>query len=318
MEPASTPLVSVILTCFNQSKYVLRCLESVKSQDYPRLELIVVDNGSSDQSAALIEKWSSENGQSIVSKLIIGKTSIPYCKSFNEAFSFSQGRYLIDLSGDDELVPGHISRSISKLKESIGAACCFSDVWLREENGRKRTFFKRDRGGHLAQKVKIGDVYRQVVERYCIPSVSLVFDAEIFRKEGGYDENLSYEDFDIIVRMARNYSFVFSNHIGVIKNIHSGSFSDTQYAAKNPTMLLSTLKVCWKIKEMNRRPRENEALLKRIYFETKHALLSGNFEVARGFLELARQVGGKGFRYRLFKTWSASKINLSPVYSLVK
>lgn len=312
------PLVSVILTCFNQSKYIFRCLESVKSQDYPSIELIVVDNGSSDQSAALIEKWRLENGQSIVSKLIFRKTSIPYCKSFNEAFFLSRGRYFIDLSGDDELAPGHISRSISKLKESIDAACCFSDVWLREENGRKRTFFKRDRDGHLAQKVKIGDVYRRVVERYCIPSVSLVFDAEIFKKEGGYDESLSYEDFDIIVRLARNYSFIFSNHIGVVKNIHSGSFSAAQYSPKRSKMLPSTLKVCWKIKEMNRRTQENEALLKRIYFETKHALLSGNFEVATGFLDLAKQVGGKGFKYRLFKTWSASKVNLSPVYSLVR
>lgn len=318
MESSSKPLVTVILTSFNQSDFVLRALESVKKQEYPNLELIIVDNGSRDQSADQIEKWSNQNAEGLVSKLILRKESMPYCKSFNEAFSLAKGRYLIDLSGDDELMPEHVSRSVAKLKEGIGAACCFSDVWLRDGKGMKRTFFKRDRQGHLAQKVKIGDVYRQVVERYCIPSVSLVFDTEIFRKEGGYDESLSYEDFDIIVRLARNYSFVFSNHIGVIKNVHPGSFSATQYAPKQSKMLSSTLKVCWKIKEMNRRPRENEALLKRIYYETKHALLSGNFEVAGGFLELARQVGGNGLKFRLLQTWSAAKVNISPIYSLLK
>jgi glycosyltransferase involved in cell wall biosynthesis len=306
------------MTSFNQKKYVLRCLESVKRQDYPNLELILVDNGSSDGSAAAIADWVEVNGAGLVSKVLFRKETMPYCKSFNAAFMFSKGRYLIDLSGDDELMPDHISRSVAKLKESIGAACCFSDIFLQSEKGARKTFFRRDRRGHLAQKVKIGDVYRQVVQRYCVPSVSFVFDSEIFSKEGGYDEELSYEDFDIIVRLARKYAFVFSNHIGVIKNIHTDSFAASQYSTKNSKMLPSTLKVCWKIKEMNRRPSENEALLKRLYFETKHALWSGNFDVAKGFLELAKQAGAKGAKFRFLQAWQASKVNLSPVYALFR
>lgn len=318
MDIESKPLVSVILTSFNQGKYVLRALDSVKNQDYPHLELILVDNGSTDASSSIIAQWAKENGKELVTKVIFRKEAMPYCKSFNEAFGFSKGRYFVDLSGDDELMPEHISRSVTKLNEAIGAACCFSDVWLRDEKGGKKTFFKRNRDGHLAQRIKIGDVYRQVVERYTIPSVSLVFDSEIFKREGGYDESLSYEDFDIIVRLARNYAFVFSNHIGLVKNVHSGSFSAAQYAPKSSIMLPSTLKVCWKIKEMNRRPKENAALLKRIYYEARQALLSGNFDVAAGFLELAKQLGGKGLKYRLLHSWSASKINFSPLYNFVR
>lgn len=318
MDSETRPLVSIILTSFNQERYIVPCLESVKRQDYPNIELIAVDNGSRDNSAALLQQWAAGQGKELVSRIILRNETIPYCKSFNEAFSYSRGQYFIDLSGDDELMPEHISRSVAKLRDAIDAACSFSDVWLRDEKGRKKTFFKRDRGGHLTQKVKIGDVYRHVVQRYCIPSVSLVFDAGIFRKEGGYDESISYEDFDIIVRLARNHSFVFSNHIGVIKNIHSDSMSASQYASRQSVMLPSTLKVCKKIKEMNRKPKEDQALLFRIYYETKHALLSGNFEVAKGFLELAEKVGAKGLKLSLLRTWSASKINLSPVYTLLK
>lgn len=318
MDSKTRPLVSIILTSFNQERFIVRCLESVKSQDYPNVELIAVDNGSRDNSAALIQQWAVDHGRGLVSKVFLRKDTMPYCKSFNEAFSYSRGQYFIDLSGDDELMPEHISRSVAKLRDAIDAACSFSDVWLRDEKGGKKTFFKRDRGGHLTQKVKIGDVYRHVVQRYYIPSVSLVFDAGIFRNEGGYDESLSYEDFDIVVRLARNHSFVFSNHIGVIKNIHADSMSASQYASRKSVMLPSTLKVCNKIKEMNRRPKEDQALQFRVYYEAKHALLSGNFDVAAGFLELAKKLGARGIMFGLLRIWSASKVNLSPVYGFLR
>lgn len=311
-------MVSIILTSYDQEKYVLSALDSVRNQDYPNLELIVVDNGSTDRSPALIADWLQKMPTGYASKVILRNSSLPYCQSFNEAFSFAKGRYLVDLSGDDELVPGHISRSVIKMKESIGAACCFSDIWLRDEKGKRKTFYKRDKSGHLKQKVKIGEMYRHLVGQYVLPSVSLVFDSNILRKEGGYDESLSYEDFDIMVRLARNYPFVFSNHIGVIKNIHSDSFSAGQYAARQSKMLDSTLKVCQKIKQMNRRPKEDQALLARVYHEAKHALWSGNFDVAKGFLELAEMLGGKGVKHGLMKQWSSSKIDLSSIYSIIK
>jgi len=215
-------------------------------------------------------------------------------------------------------LPGHISSSVVKLQQSIGAACCFSDVLLVYPNGSKKTFYKRTSDGHLNQKVKIGDIYSSIVAGNVVSSVSLIFDSSIFTKLGGYDENLSYEDFDIMVRLARSYQFVYSNHIGIKKRIHSKSFSSGQYLPKKSQMLPSTLKVCQKIKQMNRRPKENKALVKRILFETKHALWSANFETARGFISLARELGAKGLKVSLYNSWASMKMDISGLYLLLK
>lgn len=314
----STPLVTIILTAFNQGTFIEETLESIKNQGYPNLEVFIIDNGSSDNTKQKITAWLEKNNSAFNASTFFRQETMPYCQSFNQVFLKSKGKFLIDLSGDDVLLPGHISTSVSKLQQSIGAAVCFSDVLMVYSNGKKKTFYKRTPNGHLKQKVKIGDVYSNLVERNIISSVSLVFDASIFTKVGGYDESLAYEDFDIMVRLARNYQFVFSNHIGIKKRIHSKSFAAGQYLPKKSKMLPSTLKVCQKIKEMNRRPKEDKALIKRVLFETKHALWSANFESARGFVSLAKGLGAKGLKMSLYDSWASVKMDISGLYLLIK
>lgn len=314
----STPLVTIILTAFNQSPFIVETLDSLQSQGYPNLEVFIIDNGSKDNTKQMILDWLKTNKPAFRFSTFFREETMPYCQSFNEVFLKSKGNYLIDLSGDDVILPGHISSSVQKLQQSIGAACCFSDVLIEYPNGRKRTFYKRKADGHLNQKVKIGDVYSSIVERNPVSSVSLVFDSSIFTKMGGYDESLSYEDFDIMVRLARSYQFVYSNHIGIKKRIHSRSFSAGQYLPKKSEMLPSTLKVCQKIKKMNRSPKEDKALVRRILFETKHALWSANFETALGFISLARQLGAKGAKISLYNSWAKMKMDISGLYLLFK
>jgi glycosyltransferase involved in cell wall biosynthesis len=312
------PLVSIIVTVYNQSSYVRETLDSLKSQGYSNLEVFIIDNGSRDNSPQMIKDWLINEKPEFPVTTIFRQETIPYCESFNSVFLRSKGKYLIDLSGDDVILKGHISSSVDKLRQSIGAACCFSDVQFVYPNGTSKTFYKRDSEGHLLQKVKIGDLYTSLIGGNPVSSVSLVFDASIFTKVGGYDENLTYEDFDMMVRLARNYQFVFSNHIGIKKRIHSKSFSAGQYLPKKSTMLPSTLKVCQKIKQMNRRPKEDKALIKRILFETKHALWSANFEVAKGFISLAKDLGAKGLNVSFYNFWADLKMDISGVYLLFK
>lgn len=314
----TNPLVTIILTSYNQVLFVKDALESVRVQDYTNIELIVVDNGSSDNSPAVIKYWFEKNIINFPYTCIFREKPLPYCKSFNSAFSSARGKYLIDLSGDDMLSRDHISLSVAKLQDYLGSACCFSDVLLIKKRGRKRTFYKRSPSGKLKQKVRMGDIYKDIVKKYVLPSASLVFDADIFRKEGGYDEELVYEDFDIMVRLARKYQFVFTNHIGVKKRIHPKSFSASQYKAKNSLMLPSTLKVCQKIHKMNRSSKEKRALLFRVMHEAKHALWSANFEMAKGFIDLADELNPKAAKLNWYKKWLKNRWDFSGLYVFLK
>jgi glycosyltransferase involved in cell wall biosynthesis len=318
MEVSKFPLVSIICTAFNHEVYIEKVLDSVLAQNYPNLELIIIDNASEDSTKRIIEKWALEKQTKIPIQKIFRVSSIPYCASFNEAFLLSKGKYFIDLSGDDFLLPDHIRFSVDKLESDTDAAICFSDAYLKKEKGNVKTFFQRDKKGHLQTPIFQGYLYEILVRRHIILSVTMVVRSESFKSIGMYDESLSYEDFDILVRMARDNPFVFSDHIGVVKNIHRGSLSSSQYRARNSVMLPSTLRVCQKIKAMNRTKIEDMALKERIKFELKHTLLSANFDVAEGFLELAKSLGASGLVFWFFRIWAKNQWDVSGFYSKFK
>src|SRR5690606_1781766 len=157
----------------------------------------------------------------------------------------------------------------------------FSNALLVADNPLPfKTFYPVNKEGSLLDAVASGDIYEHVVQKNFLCAPTMVFNTEILNNEGGYDEELSYEDFDIIVRLTRKYPFVFNEYVGVKKRILKNSFSAKQYSIRNSVMLPSTLKVCQKIKLMNRSEKENNALKFRVMFETKHALASANFDVA--------------------------------------
>lgn len=311
---SSSPMVSIICTVYNQEDYVKEALDSVLLTDYSHLELMIVDNGSADNSSKRIKEWMQAHEEKLPVVLISRKIGIPYCESFNKAFEQAKGEYFIDLSGDDLICNEHISKSVEALENNPQAAVCFSDAILFSNGKKGRTFYPRNRIGGLQLPVQDGDLYEKLVSSHHILSVTMVIRSSTFRLEGGYDENLSYEDFDIQVRLARKKPFVFSDHIGIKKRIHSKAMSVDQYKRYQSVMLPSTLKVCKKIKSMNRSSKEDLALLNRIQFELKHAILSANFQVAGGFIELAQELGAEGLGFRVYKKWLKHHWDVSAIY----
>lgn len=313
----SGKLVSVICICYNHELWIEECLESVRLQDYPQKELIIIENGSSDGSRQVIQKWMKESPGTLKVELLTYEEPQSYLRLFNEAIKNSNSQYVVDLAGDDVLYPDHLSLSVEMLRIYRDAAFVFSDAYILDEDEVVKTFYERNTGGELVNEINLNHIYEILVQSYYICSPTIVFDRTILVNEGGYDENLSYEDFDIQVRLARKYPLVFSDHVGVLKRKLSTSLSSRQYVPYESKMLPSTLVVCKKIKEMNELPSEMEALGKRILFELKHALWSANFEVATGFIELGEEIHLKSLAFVFYKFWARFRFDISWLYTRI-
>ncbi len=308
------PLVSIICTSYNHEDFIEEALDSIFEQYYQPIELIIIDNGSKDKSALTIKNWIETNKPRYFTKIIFHNQPLPYCMAFNEALFQANGKYIVDFSGDDILQPNHLSHSVKRLENASEAAFCFTDLITFKGFEEGKTFYSRDIFGNLLEEVREGNRYLDLIQSHCINSATLLLRKEYLIAEGGYDEGLTYEDFDIMVRLARKFSLVFSDHIGIKKRLHKASFGSHQYQPYESAMLPSTLKICHKIKKMNLTPEEDSALLKRVMFETKHALASANFKVAKQFLKLAQELGGKGWNFWFFRIWSKSSLNFSWLY----
>lgn len=306
--------VTVVCICYNHEKWIEVALDSVKTQDYSNVNLIVVDNGSQDESPEKIKSWVQKNEKSLPIEVVLLKQSIPYCRLFNEVLESVKSDFVLDLAGDDFLYPEHIAKSIVRLDSDSTAALVFSDAIIQAESGSQTTFYPRSSSGKLLFKVQEGDIYELLIRRSHISAPTVLFRTSTLKSVNGYDESLAYEDFDVHLRLARRYRLLFSDHIGVLKRKHSASMSAAQYKRYSSQMLPSTIKVCRKIKEMNRNQEEDDALKERVCYELKHTLFSANFNSANDLVRLGEELEIKNLRFRLFKIWAKTRVDLSWLY----
>ena len=309
-----TELVTVVCIAYNHEKWIEETLESVRLQDYYSKELIIVDNGSTDGTAEKIRHWVNHFSGRLSVQTVFHQEMQPYCRLFNEVLTKAKGTYLVDLSGDDVLYPEHLTSSVRELRRAPKAAFVFSDAYILDDLGEVNTFYKRDLNGELTDDIELSHIFETLIQRSFICSPTVVFNTEIFRKEGGYDESLYYEDFDIQIRLAAKYPLVFSDHIGVLKRKHAGSMSAGQYLRYQSQMLPSTVRVCSKILEMDLSEEEKKALKLRILYELKHALWSANFEPAKELVGMGNQIGIENPKFWFYRLWAKKGWDISWLY----
>ncbi len=274
-----TPLVSVICMCYNHEQFVIEALDSINTQTYSEIELIIVNDGSSDNSCQVIEQWVKEHK---TAQFLNFEINQGYCKALNIGLAKAKGEFVINLAADDTMSPSRIQEGVEGfLLKGQKYGIQFSDATYIDAEGRILGKHS-DRFPH--ESVPEDDVYRTVVQRYFV-SPTIMVRKSILDDLGGYDENLFYEDFDIWVRVARNYYFFYIPKELVRKRVLPNSLGHKQYSL-NSNQMYSTFLVCNKIYYLNRTREEKRALNKRILFELKWNLRFFHFQLIVRYLSL--------------------------------
>lgn len=132
------PLVSVIIPCYNLHSYILQCLESVAAQDYPNYEVIVVDDGSRDDSREIIDAFLRDNPRfSLISKENGGLSS-----ARNAGIRAAAGRWITFIDGDDWVGPGYISGMMDGLRRYPAQLCTAGAQSIHMRTGETKTVRK--------------------------------------------------------------------------------------------------------------------------------------------------------------------------------
>lgn len=276
----SQPLVSIICLCYNQSRYVVEAINSVLAQTYPNIELIVVDDASTDNSREVIEQAVASH-PSI--KTIFLKKNVGNCAAFNVGFRESKGSYLIDLAADDMLTAQRVTWGVEEFtKRSDEWGVQFGDAVM---TGRGDEGMRLHSARFPHATIPEGDIYIDVISRYFICSPTMMIRRVVLEKLGGYDEMLAYEDFDFWVRSARYFKYFYTPEVLAIKRLVAGSLSEKQFMRNSPQQW-STWQVCEKIHALNRTAAEKRALKARIGYELTRALWRGDWKLAGQYARL--------------------------------
>ncbi|WP_258103697.1 glycosyltransferase [Marinoscillum sp. MHG1-6] len=279
----SDPLVSVICLSHNHKPFVQEAINSVFNQSYQNIELIVVDDASSDGTQAEIAK--SIAGKKV--KFLALDKNLGNCRAFNLGFAQSTGDFIIDLAADDVLLPQRIEVGVADfLHYAEGSGVHFSDAFLIDAGGQiTGTHYNRDAEGRINEHVPDGDVYKMLIKKYFICPPTMMVKRQVLKSLNGYDENLHYEDFDFWIRSSRNYKYIFNHAPLVKKRILKSGLGNEQTKWRNKHGE-TTLRVCNKILELNRTPEEFQALRTRGFYEIRNAIRHFNFHLVPKYLKL--------------------------------
>lgn len=208
------PLVTVICICYNHQKYVIETIQSVLHQTYSPIEIIVIDDKSSDRSVELIQDFLADYP---AIQLIQNTENLGNTKTFNKAVGYAHGEYLIDLACDDILLPHCVETQVATFlqNKTSDIGIVFGNSEQIDESGMYlRDYFPTDGNRSVCNKALFSMDLEFILQGgLCMNSASAMMHRGIFEQLGKYDERLAFEDLDYWIRVLEKYRIVFIDDI---------------------------------------------------------------------------------------------------------
>jgi len=254
-----SPLVSVIVTCYNGERWIAGALESALGQTFRDLEVIVVNDGSTDGSAGVISRFAADPRLKSVEQENKGVAA-----ARNKGLALGSGGLVCVLDQDDLWLPGHVAAQAEFMAANPGTGAVYTGVARVDADG-----------GSLGERVfpepREGDLFRTFLERgVAVPIISTMMRRSLLERAGGFDEKLfGKDDFDLLLRLAALTRFGFIPERLTLQRFRPGTAGQSEPMYRDSFYLAGKFRGLW--------PGERAAIDK---FEAGARYLYGSFLLA--------------------------------------
>lgn len=228
------PLVSVLVPSYRHAHYIEECLDSVRDEDWPSLELLVLDDCSTDDSYRIASTWAARH-EDRFERIAVAQNDVNrgVGATMNRLVGMSRGEYLVPLASDDLLIRGGIRTRVEALRSSRSPrGAVIGDAWLVDERGRRReesAFVTL----HRADKKALSNartIRRELILNWSVPGPVLMFHRSLLEQVGGqfYLEGVVAEDRELYLRIMAQDALTFVDEPIAWYRRHSLSASLTQ------------------------------------------------------------------------------------------
>ncbi len=233
------PLVTIGIPNYNYARYVEVALESVCAQTYPNLEVIIVDDCSTDQSVDKIEEWMAAYKGTRHVKLIKNEKNLGLTKVCNIILQHANGKYFQTLDADDIFMPEKIAGQVMRFQQCEKAALVYSNMKLIDRDGVtiNEDYFQYI--GYDEAKMPEGLVLKELLTFNFIPHP--LIHTHRAREVGGYDETVQVHDYYLWLKLAEKYEVAYMKGKSMLYRIHSSSMSKS--SSTNPESVENVLTI---------------------------------------------------------------------------
>ncbi len=213
------PLVTVGVALYNHERYIEQCLTSVLTQTYAPIELIVIDDGSSDNSFDVAQSCTQKTNQ-LHSLSVTTRPNRGMCNTLNEIAQRASGKYISFLGSDDYWLESKLEAQVAFLESNKQYALVHSNSMRIDADGK--SLKKID----YSQKENTGHLFRALVERTGgVNTPSHLYRTSVYDVIGYYDPNFSFEDTDFWLRLCKQYEVGFIDEVHTHYRWHGNNLS---------------------------------------------------------------------------------------------
>jgi len=217
----NSPQVSVIVTAHNYAEYIREALDSIFSQTFGDFEIIIVDDGSTDETPEILREYSYQYPEKV---RIITLDGIGLAGACNRGIETASGEYIVRLDADDYFDENILTVETRYLDANPGVDLVYPD------------YYTIDKNGEVINHVRLPEVGKEVklLDRSPL-AAGAMYRKEAWKKLGGYNEALSYqEDYDFWVKFISRFTVNNINLPLMYYRQHDGSMS-TNFSARMNT-----------------------------------------------------------------------------------
>lgn len=213
-----SPLVSVIIPCYNHQAYIQDSIQSILDQTYANIELIVIDDGSKDQSVTKIEEMLEQCKTRFEHVYFNTRANKGLCATLNEALQLCKGKYVSIIASDDKMLPQKTQIQVEYLESNPSIVGVFAGIELIDKNNQIME-------QHVSEKTtySFNDI---ILNLHDLPTLTQMFHLDVIREAGGYDESIKVEDWYMLLKLTKDQKkLVYIPTVLCQYRIHDESFS---------------------------------------------------------------------------------------------
>ena len=189
------PLVSVLLNCFNSSKFISKAIKSIIDQSYENWELIIWDDGSTDDTVKVIKKFQDKR-----IKLYLEKNNVGLGKSRLKAIKKINGSLVAILDSDDYYHPDKITQQVKIFDKFPGVSIC--STWTKTYNQDEKLLSLFNMNGDNSR------IKKKLMYVNLLPHSSIMYRKLSAQKVSWYSNNLEYsQDYDLTLKLIAEEEF---------------------------------------------------------------------------------------------------------------
>ncbi|MFT8231593.1 glycosyltransferase [Pseudomonas guariconensis] len=225
---SDTPLVTVIIASYNHARYIEASIGSVINQTYSNIELLVIDDGSKDDSPSILKRLQEEYGFDLRFQANKG-----LARTLNEAIERARGDLIVPFGSDDIMLPHRIARQVEYMKDKPEVGICSANIETIDQDGNVMGP-REQRKRHLPfRRLDFDDLF---LDRKPGPmAATLMLRREALEKVGGFNANIRLEDvyIELAITHAGYYIDVLGEVLAQYRDHPSNTFKNGRFMVDN-------------------------------------------------------------------------------------